>query len=208
MNGAKAIPGKAQDPASGGAAGARKVVRFFSVEGQRRRLEFAKLPPARAMTPEEESRYLGELQAQEKASREKAEAQEKAARERAAREKAARSRAAAAAAGRGGRAANDTSNAGPEAREVASGLRKRGRHAAGEQPSDADSELTRRRSGGRSAAASGQKPSPGLATSTASVSVAAQKEVDEEGAARPAEVTRKKVMRRGVIGAPEPRQKE
>jgi hypothetical protein len=42
-------------------------VRFFSVEGQRRRLEFAKLSPARAMTPEEEARYLGGLRAQEPA---------------------------------------------------------------------------------------------------------------------------------------------
>lgn len=72
------VPGKHSSAVD---TGDSKVVRFFSVEGQRRRLEFAGMPLARAMTPEEETRHLSELQTQEEASRTTAEADGKAARE-------------------------------------------------------------------------------------------------------------------------------
>jgi hypothetical protein len=198
------VPGKGNSAAGAGAVGGPKVVRFFSVEGQRRRLEFAKMRPARAMTPEEETRYLGELQAQEEAARKKVQAEETAARERVAREKAARSRAASA--GRGGRAGEDRADGRSQPAESAAGDRSwatRGRHAAEQAEESASSEG--HRSGGRRAATgSGDAPTAGRVVPPAQPS----SDPLPHPAVTRSEIRRGIVSRRGVIGAPRPRDEE
>lgn len=205
MNSAKPSgQGKDRNTAApGDPAGARKVVRFFSVEGQRRRLEFAKMPPARAMTPEEEVRYLGELQAQEKAAQEKAAARERAAQEKAAREKAARSRTAAAARGK-----HDSHHPEESADPVGrNGATSRSRTARGRSAMEAAEEwdgiATGRRSGGRRATqASVEAPAE---PTSAAISPAAEPSVGTSSPRRGQGRTRA-VSRRGVIGAPASRE--
>jgi colicin import membrane protein len=186
-------------------AGAPKVVRFFSVEGQRRRLEFAKLPPARAMTPEEEAQFMDQLEARERAAREKAAAEEKAARQKTAREKGARekgARAKAAAAGRGGRAAGTAEDAAelsePGSRAGQGARTSRGRHAA--PVPEGPAVAAGYRAGGRRAVAGSEEA--GSATRPAATPAPAPVEGGRGAGAR------KKVSRRGVIGAAQPREED
>jgi hypothetical protein len=188
-----------------------RVVRFFSVEGQRRRLEFAKMPPARAMTPEEENKFLNELQAQERAVREKAEAAEKVAREKAAREKAARSRAAA---GRGRRVADDGAGQGRDPGEAAAAVPPRARTSRARHVADADGEPAPgvgHRSGGRrvgSASEDGAAPGRPTRPATAGSAPAPTASSADGGPDRWGEPGRGIVSRRGVIGAPQPREEK
>jgi colicin import membrane protein len=191
-------------------AGAPKLVRFFSVEGQRRRLEFAKLPPARAMTPEEEAQFMDQLEARERAAREKAAAEEKAARQKTAREKGARekgarekgARAKAAAAGRGGRAAGtakDTAELSEPSSRAGQGARtSRGRHAA--PVPEGPAVAAGYRAGGRRAVAGSEE------TSSAAPPAATPAPAPVDGGRGAG--ARKKVSRRGVIGAAQPREED
>lgn len=181
------------------------MVRFFSVEGQRRRLEFAKLPPARAMTPEEEAEFLEQLAAKERAAREKAAAEEKATRQKTAREKGARekgARAKAAAAGRGGRAAGtaeDTAELSERGSRAGQGARtSRGRHAA--PVPEGPAVAAGYRAGGRRAVAGSEE------TSSAAPPAATPAPAPVDGGRGAG--ARKKVSRRGVIGAAQPREED
>jgi colicin import membrane protein len=218
------------DTSVGGGAGARKVAGFFSVEGQRRRLEFARMPPVRAMTPEEETKYLGALLAQEKAAQEKA-AQEKAAQEKIGREKIGREKTAKGEAGRGkagqertsvsssgrndrGRTEDPREESGSAETDRRSGGRARGRTQASrgrhlaEPKEEADEILSGSRSGGR-------RGGPRSAEANLTVQVDPPAEpipgTDSAGAVHRGETrpglasSPEPVSRRGVIGASPPR---
>jgi hypothetical protein len=193
------VPGRHDGAAE--TAGAPKAVRFFSVEGQRRRLEFATRPPARAMTPEEETRYLGELQAQEEAARKQAEADQKAAREGVAREKAGRSRAAPA--GGGSRAVDGVDDGRAQPAAPGRGRARHGRHA-GDTDDESVAEAGRRSGGRRAVTGSGDAPS----TSRGAAPAPAPAQPASRTVETPAETRRGMVSRRGVIGASQPRAEE
>jgi hypothetical protein len=208
-------PSGSASPEAGGAAaaGSRKVVRFFSVEGQRRRLEFANLPPARAMTSEEEKTFLAELK----------EKQEKEASERDAQERsAAAAKAAKSKQNRGNEGANDDDRSGRSGgragnrsdrgaahrspgggRAAGSGPdgtepnRPRGRMASRrEEINDVDEATDDRRTSGRPAASAS---APGREKSGERIDRVAGRTTGSRVPARPGAVSR-----RGVIGAGAP----
>jgi hypothetical protein len=164
------------------------------------------MPPARAMTPEEETKYLGALLAQEKA------AQEKITREKSGREKAAQERTSVSSPGRNdrGRTEGTGEEGGSAGTDRRSGGRahgrtqvSRGRHLA-ERKEEADEILSGRRPGGRrggprpvEASHTGQVDPP-----AAPVQGAESAEAVPCGETRPGLVTPPEmVSRRGVIGA-------